>query len=94
MGFSFKFFSNQDLSNATMLIGPHGGAMGNMAYACRDVRIVEFIPTKSLVKRPCYSLTAGTLGLDYANVNTHKFDFDRGTMVVDLPDLTRVLMHK
>ena len=40
------------LKDAAVVVGPHGGGMGNMVFAPEGTRVIEFIPPHS--SRPCF----------------------------------------
>lgn len=57
-------------ANARVIIGPHGGAMGNIIFAPANTTIVEFLPLRRLKRkgeneRPCYFGIAKGMGVDY-----------------------------
>jgi len=78
------------IETADIIVGPHGGALGNMIFAQPGTKIVEFLPLVKLRKqgensRPCYYGLALSLGLDYEALeptNSEPFDFDQ-PMIID-----------
>lgn len=91
-GMVFRDTRTEDLTDAALLIGPHGGAFGNVIYSCRNTAVIEFIPVEGLKKRPCYYLLSRSLGLKYSTVDTEMFNFDKGGMVVDTDSLYKALL--
>jgi hypothetical protein len=80
---------------ASVIIGPHGGAMANMIFAPVDTTIIEFLPltrlrSKGENERPCYFGLARGLGFDYHSVEPLHFDFEK-PMTVPLLDLEKTL---
>lgn len=76
------------IETADIIVGPHGGALGNMIFAQPGTKIVEFLPLVKLRRqgqnsRPCYFGLALSLGLDYEAIEPEEpFDFDK-PMVID-----------
>lgn len=79
------------LSRASHIIGPHGGAFGNIIYANSRTKVIEFISSKGMHKRPCYALLSGSLSLTYVFVEPKVFNFDFGGMVMDMSRLLHIL---
>lgn len=71
------------MKTCKVFISPHGGAVGNMIWMSQGGQVMEFIPSKKLDERPCYYYLAQSLGLPYHRINTKRFDFNKGSMVVD-----------
>ena len=85
------------LSDAELIVGPHGGAMSNMVFALPNATVVEFIPLKKLRllgenERPCYAGLAHGLGFTYYTVEPTSFNFDNGPMVVPTDKLQQLLL--
>ena len=78
------------IETADIIVGPHGGALGNVIFAKPGTKIVEFLPLVKLRRRgdnsrPCYFGLALSLGLDYEAlepINSEPFDFDK-PMIMD-----------
>lgn len=89
LGIRFEIFNGdvERLSRAAYMVGPHGGAMGNLIYTSASTVIVEFITLKGLRERPCYVLSAETLSLEYKYLEPDVFDFDTGGMQINVSKL-------
>ena len=85
------------LANASVLVGPHGGAFANMVFLPENATVLEFSPVVRLWKRgenprPCYLGLAVGLGLTYyALAPNEPFSFDGGPMTVPVDDLRALL---
>lgn len=84
--------------NASVIIGPHGGALGNMIFAPPNATVVEFLPLVKLKRagkneRPCYFGLAHALGFSYHAVEPSRFSFEGDSMVVPTMQLESVLNH-
>ncbi len=82
-------------SKAQMIIGPHGGAFGNMIFAPVNTTIVEFHNIQALSRasensRPCYLGLANALGFKYYNFEPENFTFDE-SMWIDTRKLKEFL---
>ena len=85
------------IETADIIVGPHGGALGNMIFAQPGTKVVEFIPLVKLRRqghnsRPCYFGLALSLGLDYEALeptNSEPFDFDK-PMIMDEDKVKRL----
>ncbi len=82
-------------SDARLVIGPHGGAFGNLIFAPKNTVVVEFLPLTRLKKageneRPCYLGLAKALGFTYHALEFDSFDFEK-EMVVPVPALEMLL---
>lgn len=80
---------------ASMIIGPHGGAMANMIFAPANTTVIEFLPLTRLKKRganerPCYFGLARGMGFAYHAVEPPDFTFER-PMTVPLLELENTL---
>lgn len=80
-------YDQKSMQNASVIIGPHGGAMANMIFAAPNATVIEFTPLMQLKRRndnerPCYFGLAHGLGFTYHAVEPSQFNFDRGGMVV------------
>lgn len=87
-GYEFEVFDGDrsKLMNAAYIVGPHGGAFGNIIYGNSKTRVLEFITLKGLKERPCYILSARTMGLSYDYLEPTKgFDFLKGGMEISVP---------
>ena len=78
-------------ADARVIIGPHGGAFGNMIFAPINTTIVEFLPLLRLREaglnaRPCYFGQAHGLGFTYHAFEIENFDFEL-PMTVPLNEL-------
>jgi hypothetical protein len=94
--YTFSVFNGDTttLINATHIIGPHGGAFGNIIYGNNNTKVLEFITLKGLRERPCYILSAGTMGLKYDHVEPVKgFNFLKGGMTIDTERLKQHLYN-
>lgn len=92
----FKLFNPSntlELKNAKVIIGPHGGAMGNYIFSNSETKIVEFITLKGLKQRPCYILASQSASLEYYFVEPVSFNFDQGGMVVNTTLLNKILTN-
>lgn len=83
-------------ARAKIIIGPHGGALANMAFAQPGTHVVEFLPIYRLYQeskdpRPMYWGLAQAAGLHYWSVEPRNFDFDGRGMVVDGDELAQVI---
>lgn len=82
--------------NAKVIIGPHGGGLGNMIFAPKNTTIIEFLPLKSLkisnkIDRPCFLKLARALNFKYFAVEPKIFfDFHK-PMVISIFELKNVL---
>ena len=81
--------------SASIIVGPHGGAMANMIFAPVKTTIIEFLPLTRLKKlgeneRPCYFGLARGMGFDYHAVEPIDFDFDK-PMSVPIKELKQIL---
>lgn len=79
------------MKRCKVFISPHGGAVGNMMWMSKGGQVMEFIPSKMLNERPCYYYLAQSLGLSYHRVNTKRFNFNQGKMVVDEQNFKQIL---
>ena len=59
-----------------VLVAPHGGAFGNLAFVPAGGTVIELISHSGLHKRPCYYGLALALGLQYVHVAPQSFHFD------------------
>ena len=80
---------------ASMIIGPHGGAMANMIFAPTNTTVIEFLPLTRLKKRganerPCYFGLARGMGFAYHAVEPPDFTLER-PMTVPLLELEKSL---
>lgn len=85
-------------ANARVIIGPHGGAFGNMIFAPVNTTIVEFLPLLRLKQagvnaRPCYFGQAHGLGFTYHAFEIENFDFEL-PMFVPPNELKRFLTER
>ena len=83
-------------ARAKIIIGPHGGALANMAFARPGAHVIEFLPIYRLYQenkdpRPMYWGLAQAAGLHYWSVEPRNFDFDGCGMVVDGDELAQVI---
>lgn len=85
---------------ATVVIGPHGGSFGNLAFLLPGSHVVEFLPIRSLKKadpganvRPCYLGMAYACTLHYWNVEAENFDFEKPGMIVNISEALSALRH-
>jgi len=74
------------VQQASIIVGPHGGAMSNMIFAPINTTIIEFLPLRRLKKsgqnsRPCFFGLAHGLGFSYFSVEPENFDFLRPMIV-------------
>ena len=81
--------------DAKLIIGPHGGAFGNLIFAPLNAIVVEFLPLTRLKKtlqneRPCYLGLAKALGFTYHALEFDGFDFEK-EMTVPIPALEALL---
>lgn len=81
--------------SASIIIGPHGGAMANMIFAPVKTTIIEFLPLTRLKsqgenERPCYFGLARGMGFDYHAVEPSDFRFE-GPMTVSVNELEKAL---
>ena len=81
--------------SASIIVGPHGGAMANMIFAPVDTTIIEFLPLSRLKKqgkneRPCYFGLARGMGFAYHAVEPTQFNFNK-PMSVPIKQLKTVL---
>jgi hypothetical protein len=65
------------LSNTRVLVAPHGGALGNIAFAPAGTTVIELISSSGLRSRPCYYGLALALGFKYVSVEPTSFDFSK-----------------
>ena len=85
------------LANASVLVGPHGGAFANMVFLPENATVLEFSPVVRLWKRgenprPFYLGLAVGLGLTYyALAPNEPVSFDGGPMTVPVDDLRALL---
>jgi capsular polysaccharide biosynthesis protein len=73
---------------ARLLVGPHGGAFANLAFARPGAGAIEILPYAAPLAaggevRSMYWGLAHAAGLDYWAVEPQQFDFDEPDMVVD-----------
>ncbi len=85
----------ESVRNASVIIGPHGGAMANMIFAPVNTTIIEFTPLVQYNRdgeneRPCYFGLAHGLGFKYHAIAPSKFNFNSGSMVVPTSRLEQV----
>jgi hypothetical protein len=85
----------QIFSEAQIIIGPHGGAFGNMILAPVNTTVIEFHDIRALMKarensRPCYLGLAHALGFTYYNFEPQNFTFG-GSMWIDTTKLREFL---
>ena len=64
------------LSDARVVLAPHGGAVANIVFAPTGAHIIELISRKGVRARPCYYGLAAALGFTYEYVEPHAFGFD------------------
>lgn len=81
--------------NARVIIGPHGGAFGNIIFAPTRTIVIEFTPLKSLRlrkqnERPCYFGLSHALGFTYYSVEPKIFNYEK-PMTMDITKLKNVL---
>lgn len=82
-------------AQAGLVIGPHGGAFGNMIFCPLRTIIVEFLPILRLSQseknpRPCYMGLAKGLDFEYHALEVVDFSFDT-PMLVSLTALADLL---
>ena len=82
-------------SDARLIIGPHGGAMGNMIFAPANTTIIEFLSLTTLHRkgensRPCYFGLANGMGFKYSAIEPIDFSF-HGPMTIPEDKLSLVL---
>jgi len=109
-GFKLKVFEHRrgarieedaaEFWSAKVVIGPHGGAMGNLVFANPEAHVVEFLPMAKMRRvndkaniRPCYFYLSRALNLTYWMVEPDNFDFDssRFAMRVNPQDVITTL---
>jgi capsular polysaccharide biosynthesis protein len=85
------------MKRAKVILGPHGGAFANIAFAQPGTHVIEFIPIYKLYKqsegdarRNFWGLSQAA-GLDYWALDTERFSFDEPGMVVDPAKLLTIL---
>ncbi len=81
---------------ARVILGPHGGAFGNLVFAQPGTHVIEFIPSYDLPRlgedaRPMYWGLSQAAGLDYWTVTPKRFGFDARDIEVDPEDVLAVL---
>ena len=86
----------ETVRNASVIVGPHGGAMANMVFAPANTTIIEFLPLvrykrEGKNERPCFFGLAHGLGFEYHAVEPSTFDFNRGGMVVSIEKLEALI---
>lgn len=102
-GYSLHVFNpsgdfDQDSSimrRAKVIVGPHGGAFANIAFAKPGTHIIEFLPVYDIIHDPVnsgrhYWGLAQAVSQDYWAVTPDEFCFD-GPMVVDFNQLNQIL---
>eukprot|EP01065_Artemidia_motanka_P030418 TRINITY_DN36433_c0_g1_i1.p1 TRINITY_DN36433_c0_g1~~TRINITY_DN36433_c0_g1_i1.p1 ORF type:complete len:417 (+),score=29.42 TRINITY_DN36433_c0_g1_i1:134-1384(+) len=81
--------------SARVIMGPHGGAFGNLVFAAATTRIVELggmLPRVGRKPRPCFMGLAHSLGLDYRHVDAlEPFSYESGTFRVRPADVVAAL---
>jgi len=83
------------MRRAKVIVGPHGGAFANIAFAKPGTHIIEFLPVYDIIHDPVnsgrhYWGLAQAASQDYWAVTPDEFCFD-GPMVVDLNQLNQIL---
>lgn len=68
-------------ASASVILGPHGGAFGNIIFAPQRTTVIEFLSLTQLKRagkneRPCYFGLATGLGFDYHALEIDGFDFE------------------
>jgi hypothetical protein len=104
LGFELRVFrSTGDLEvdlavvrNAGILFGPHGGAFANLIFAPPGAEVIEFLPLRRFWKsgidpRAMYWGLAQAAGHHYWYSEPDQFDFEEGSMLVDIDDVIAVL---
>jgi len=86
----------ESVRTASVIIGPHGGALANMIFAPANTTIIEFTPLVQYKRdgkneRPCYFGLAHGLGFKYHAVEPSTFDFDSGSMMVPTDRLANAI---
>lgn len=79
------------LSNCCLFISVHGGAMGNIIWCNKDVKVVEIIPFDKLQERPCFYYLANALGLEYHNFKPEYFEFEKNNVIIDNLKLEKLI---
>lgn len=91
---------DKDLSimrRAKIVLGPHGGAFANLAFAKPGTHVIEFSPIYEYVNdipsagRNYWGM-AQAAGLDYWTLKPDEFSF-AGPMTVDFNELNKILDH-
>ena len=88
--------NRKTFENAKVIIGPHGGAFGNMIFAPVNCTIIEFLPLTSSKlhksdERPCYFGLAHALGFTYFALEPELFHFNK-PMIMSISELEKGLM--
>lgn len=86
----------ESVRTASVIIGPHGGALANMIFAPANTTIIEFTPLVQYKRdgkneRPRYFGLAHGLGFKYHAVEPSTFDFDSGSMMVPTDRLANAI---
>ena len=86
-------FTSKDtvLKNTSLLISPHGGALGNMIWCNKKTKIIEILPFDKLQERPCYFYLAKALGLEYFLFEPDIFDFYKKDIHINEKELIRFI---
>lgn len=84
---------------ATVVVGPHGGAFGNIAFLPSGSHVVEFLPIRTLANRnprgarPCFLGLAFACRHKYWSVGATNFGFYRSGMIVNVSEVLSALRH-
>ena len=85
------------MKRAKVILGPHGGAFANIAFAQPGTHVVEFLPiyksfaeSEGNARRNFWGLSQAA-GLDYWALDPEWFDFDKPGMVVDVAKVVDLL---
>ncbi len=86
------------LKRAKVILGPHGGAFGNLVFLQPGTHVIEFLPLYDLFAagrdpQPGYWGLAQAASLDYWTVAPENFDLDRPGMYVDVEEVAAILGH-
>lgn len=81
---------------ARAIVGPHGGAFGNLVFAQPGTLVVEFLPIYDTIgrgndSRPMYWGLAQAAGLEYWTVTPKRFGYEDPDIAVDPDEVAAVL---
>eukprot|EP00042_Codosiga_hollandica_P036343 m.276909 g.276909 ORF g.276909 m.276909 type:complete len:383 (+) comp54863_c0_seq6:542-1690(+) len=84
-------------ASARVLLGPHGGAFGNMIYCSAGTHVLEFMPLLLDRPRPCFFGLAHGLGLTHSLLEpaegTFSFEDPNRKMVISHQHLITAVTH-